>query len=143
MVQRSKIAADGDGRAVESTEVELVSTQMLKQILSSNDPENRKAIEEAAKSAGDSVLARNPATGYFEIIDDDELREILDSGQDLPKLSRPSDVTAEPLHDYADNEHLSMVGTEALRRVLDDDENEEDSEAAEVEAGEFNPYIAG
>lgn len=99
MVQRrSKIAADGDGRA----EVELVSTQMLKQILSSNDPENRKAIEEAAKSAGDGVLARNPATGYFEIIDDDELREILDSGQDLPKLSRPSDVTAQPLHDYAD-----------------------------------------
>ena len=144
MVQRrSKIAADGDGSAIESTEVELVSTQMLKQILSSNDPENRKAIEEAAKSAGDGVLARNPATGYFEIIDDDELREILDSDQDLPKLSRPSDVTAEPLHDYADNEHLSMVGTEALRRVLDHDDKEEDSEAAEVEAGEFNPYVAG
>ncbi len=143
MVQlRSKIAADGDDRAVESTEVELVSTQMLKQILSSNDPENRKAIEKAAKSAGDGVLARNPATGYFEIIDDDELREILDSGQDLPKLSRPSDVTAEPLHDYADNDHLSMVDTEALRRVLDNDEKEEDAEPAEVEAGEFNPYIA-
>ncbi len=143
MVQRrSKFAADGDDRAVESTEVELVSTQMLKQILSSNDPENRKGIEKAAKSAGDGVLARNPATGYFEIIDDDELREILDSGQDLPKLSRPSDVTAEPLHDYADDEHLSMVGTEALRRVLDDDEKEEDSEPAEVEAGEFNPYCA-
>jgi len=144
MVQRrSKIATDGEGRAVESTAVELVSTQMLKQILSSNDPENRKAIEEAAKSARDGVLARNPATGYFEIIDDDELREILDSSQDLPKLSRPSDVTAQPLHDYADNEHLSMVGTEALRRVLDDDEKKEDSEPAEVEAGEFNPYIAG
>ena len=36
-----------------------------------------------------------------------------------------------------------MVGTEALRRVLDDDDKEEDSEPAEVEAGEFNPYIAG
>ena len=143
MVQRrSTIAADGDGRAIESNEVELVSTQMLKQILSSNDPENRKGIEKAAKSAGDGVLVRNPATGYFEIIDDDELREILDSGQDLPKLSRPSDVTAEPLHDYADNAHLSMVDTEALRRVLDNDEKEEVSEPAEVEAGEFNPYIA-
>ena len=74
MVQRSKIAADGDGRAVESIEVELVSTQMLKQILSLNDQENRKEIEEAAKSAGDGVLVRNPATGYLEIIDDDEVR---------------------------------------------------------------------
>ena len=143
LVQRpSKIAADGDGRAVESTEVELVSTQMLKQILSSNDPENRKAIEAAAKTAGDGVLARNPETGYFEIIDNDELREILDSSQNLPKLSRPSDVTAEPLHDYADSDHLSMVGTEALRRVLDDDNQEEDSEPAKVEVGEFNPYCA-
>ena len=142
MRRPSKIAADGDGRAVESTEVELVSTQMLKQILSSNDPENRKAIEAAAKTASDGVLARNPATGYFEIIDNDELREILDSSQNLPKLSRPSDVTAEPLHDYADSDHLSMVGTEALRRVLDDDNQEEDSEPAKVEVGEFNPYCA-
>lgn len=144
MVQRrSKNAADGDGSAVESTEVELVSTQMLKQILSSNDPENRKAIEEAAKSAGEGVLARNPATGYFEIIEDDELQAIVDSGQDLPKLSRPEDVTVQPLHDYADNEHLSLVSLQALRRVLVDDDEEEESEAAEVDAGGFNPYVSG
>ncbi len=139
----SKIETDGQGHSVDGEEIELVSTQMLKQILSSNDTESRKAVEEAARTAGEGVLARNPATGYFEIIDDDELREILDSGQDLPKLSRPSDVTAEPLHDYADNEHLSMVSTEALRRVLDDDDKEEESEPAEVEVGDFNPYVAG
>jgi len=139
----SKIEADGHGHSVEGEDIELVSTQMLKQILSSNDVENRKAVEEVAKTAGEGVLARNPATGYFEIIGDDELREILDSGQDLPKLSRPSDVTAQPLHDYADNEHLSMVSTEALRRVLNDDEKEEESALAEVEVGDFDPYIAG
>jgi hypothetical protein len=132
--------SDAHGRATAaSAELELVSTQMLKQILSSNDAENRKAVGEAAKTTGDGVLARDPATGYFEIIDEDELQAIVDSGQDLPKLSRPADVTVEPLHDYADNEHMSLVSIQALRRVFDDDNNEE-PEAAEAEAGGFNPY---
>lgn len=85
----SKIKADGQVRSVpaDSTEnavLELVSTQILKQILSSNDAKNRKAIEEAAKTTVEGVLARDPATGYFEIIEDDELQAIVDSGQDLP-----------------------------------------------------------
>jgi hypothetical protein len=138
----STIKTEGDGRAEEGSEVELVSTQILKQILSSKDSKNRQAVEAVAKTAGEGVLARNPVTGYFEIIDDDELQEIIDSDQDLPKLTRPSDVTAEPLHDYADSDHLSMVSTEALRRVLDDDDEEEESEPADVEVGEFNPYCA-
>lgn len=138
MVRRPS-TADSTG---ESSEVELVSTQILKQILSSNDAENRKAVEAAAQAAGDGVLARDPATGIFKIIDDEELQAIVDSGQDLPKLSRPSDVTAAPLHDYADNEHLSMVSTEALRRVLDDENEQEEADPAEADTGEFNPYCA-
>jgi hypothetical protein len=98
--RRDKTAGDG-GDADASGELELVSTQMLKQILSSNDAENRKAVGDAAKATGDGVLARDPATGYFEIIDEDELKAIVESGQELPKLSRPADVTVEPLHDYA------------------------------------------
>ena len=82
-----------------------------------------------------------PATGFFEIIDEDELQAIVDSGQDLPKLSRPSDVTAEPLHDYADDEHLSLVSAQALRQVIVDDEKQDD-EAESTDAGEFNPYYS-
>jgi hypothetical protein len=129
-----------EGSAEESAELELVSTQILKQILSSNDAENRKAVEAAAKTTAEGVLARDTATGLFEIIDEEELRTIFDSGQALPKLSRPSDVTAAPLHDYADYEHLSMVSADALRRVLDDDNEEEESAAAEADTSEFNPY---
>ena len=144
----SKITTDGDGRAGRvnpeaNAELELVSTQILKQILASNDAENRKAVEAAARSTGEGVLARDPATGYFEIIEDDELQTILDSGQDLPKLSRPADVTVEPLHDYADSEHLSLVSIQALRRVLIDDDEKEESEPAEADAGGFNPYPSG
>jgi hypothetical protein len=141
----SKIKSDGDGQSVsadplESAQLELVSTQILKQILSSNDAENREAVKEAAKSTAEGVLARDPATGYFEIIEEDELQAILDSGQDLPNLSRPSDVTVEPLHDYVDSDHLSLVSTRALRRVLVDDDEKEEPEPAEVDGGGFNPY---
>ncbi len=142
VVVRRPSASEADGDSGGDNELELVSTQMLKQILSSKDLENRKGVTDAAKRDGEGVLARDPQTGYFEIIGDDELQAIVDSGQDLPKLSRPSDVTAAPLHDYADNEHLSLVSIQALRRVLDDDSVEEESESMQADDGEFNPYCS-
>ena len=140
----SKIKTDRRGRSVwadpvESAKLELVSTQTLKQILSSSDQQNRKAIEEAANTATDGVLARDPATGYFEIIDDADLQVILDTNSDLPKLTRPVDVTLEPLHDYADDESMSLVTTMALRNVLakgDDDSLAE----TEVDSSGMDPY---
>jgi len=140
----SKIKTDRRGRSVwadpvESAKLELVSTQSLKQILSSSDQQNRKAIEEAANTATDGVLARDPATGYFEIIDDTDLQAILDTNSDLPKLTRPADVTLEPLHDYADDESMSLVTTMALRKVLakgDDDSLAE----TEVDSSGMDPY---
>ena len=122
---------------VENAELELVSTQTLKQILSSSDQQNRKAIEDAANTATDGVLARDPATGYFEIIDDADLQAILDSSSDLPKLTRPVDVTAKPLHDYVDDECLSLVTTMALRKVLarGDDDSSAETEVDSSETG--------
>ena len=140
----SKIKTDSRGRSVwadpvESAKLELVSTQTLKQILSSSDAKNRKAIEDAANTATDGVLARDPVTGYFEIIDDADLQVILDTNSDLPKLTRPVDVTLEPLHDYADDESMSLVTTMALRKVLakgDDDSLAE----TEVDSSGMDPY---
>lgn len=120
-------------------ELELVSTQMLKQILSSRDIENRKGVEEAAKAGTDGVLARDPVTGFYVIIGDEELKAIVDSGQPLPKLSKPSDVTATPLHDYADSQNLSLVSIQALRRVFSDEAAESDPEDRD---GDFDPYAA-
>ncbi len=144
----SKIKTDGRGRSVwanpvESAELELVSTQTLKQILSSSDDKNRKSIEDLATTVGDGVLARDPATGMFKIIDDEELQHILDNEENLPHLSRPSDVTLEPLHDYADDDHLSLVSTQALRRVLtgsEDDGTETADEEKDVLDTGFDPY---
>lgn len=136
------VPADGDSAQANpggGSELELVSTQMLKQILSSKDLENRQGVAAAAKRDGEGVLARDPQTGYFEIIGEEELQAIVDSGQELPKLSRPSDVTAAPLHDYADSDHLSLVSIQALRRALDDDTGKQAAEFVDADE-EFNPY---
>jgi carboxylesterase type B len=123
--RRRSVGAD----PVESAKLELVSTQTLKHILASSNDQNRNAIADAADTATDGVLARDPATGFFEIIDDADLQTILDSNSDLPQLSRPVDVTLEPLRDYADNENLSLVTTLALRKVLSTDDNESSPES--------------
>jgi len=143
----AKVAADGRGQSVWvdpviSAELELVSTQMLKVMLTSRDDTDRLAIEEAADTALEGVLARDPANGQFEIIENEELQAILNENQDLPKLSRPADVTIAPLHDYADDDQLSLVSTQALRRVLNDDSDEQETEPAENESRGFNPYDA-
>ena len=142
----SRITTDGRGRSVwadpvESAELELVSTQMLKVMLTSRDDTDREAIREAANTETEGVLARNPDNGGFEIIDDDELQAILDVNQGLPKISKPSDATVEPLRDYADDEGLSLVSTQALRKVLkhDDDVSANDPELPDEPSG-FNPY---
>lgn len=147
LVRRSPDTTAGDKVSQEqvetggSAELELISTQMLKQILSSSDDEGRAAIEEAARTEVEGVLARYTETGYFEIIDNDELQAILNSNDDLPTLTRPSDPTLEPLHDYVATENLSLVSTQALRQVFGVDEKvDEDDPDGEVNVRDFDPY---
>jgi hypothetical protein len=118
-----KIRTDGQGRSVwadpieAADELELVSTQALRVILESNDVKARKAIETAASGVNEGVLARDPAAGTFEIIDDAELQDILDNTKDLPPIKRPADVTLVPLQQDS-GEELSLVSTQALRKLL-------------------------
>lgn len=147
----ARITTDGHGRSVwadpvDGAELELVSTQMLKVMLTSRDDSDLKAIESVADSATEGILARRPADGGFEIIDDDELQEILASNQDLPKIDKPADATLEPLKDFADDEHLSLVSTRALRKVLSDDDGDSaanDADLPKIEPANFNPYDNG
>lgn len=141
-----KVRTDGTGRSVwmdpvESAELELVSTQMLKQILSSRDSSDRIAIKHASDTATDGVLARDPNNGQYEIIGDDDLQAILDANQGLPKLTRPADATYKPLRDYADETELSLVSTQALRKILIDDfEEPKESAKSKKSSVGFNPY---
>jgi len=145
----SRIRTDGSGRSVwadpvESAELELVSTQMLKQILTSRDDTERKAIESAANTSANGVLARHPASGRFEVIDDEELQAILDNNKGLPEISRPADAMLKPLNDYVEDDKLSLVSTQALRKVLKHaDDDKDDSDIAVDADGGFNPYDHG
>ena len=78
----------------------------------------------------------------FKIIGDEELQQILNNDAGLPNLSKPSDVTLEPLHDSVDDDHLSLVSTQALRRVLKSDEFADKSSTDDEEIVDtgFNPY---
>ena len=107
----------GANEESEVDELELVSTQMLKQILSSRNREEAHAVESAARTASEGVLVRHPS-GSYEIIDDEEFSRLTDGRSGLPELSRPADVTSKPFYDYEENDHFSLVSSRALRRAI-------------------------
>lgn len=146
--QPAKIKSDGGGRSVwtdpvDTIEFELVSTQMLRTMLDAEDSKERKAIEDIAATGEQGVLARNADNGTFEIIDDTDLQAILDNNPGLPTVSRPSDVTLSPLTKDAGSagEELSLVSTQALRKVLGKPPEKEAKPKIELEpGGGFDPY---
>ncbi len=139
-----KVAEDERGHSVwtkpvEEVELELVSTTMLKQILTSD--EERQRVEKAVEDK-DGFLARNTETSHFEVIDDEDLQAALESAADTPEMPRPADVTLEPLDEASDEEELSLVSTQMLRVMLsgDDPTALDEGDEATDDGGGFNPY---
>lgn len=147
VARRSKDRSDNQARPesareVETTELELVSTVMLKQILQSDNDAQKKQLEEAA-AGKDGVLAQNLANEQFEIIDDDDLMAALSSADDAAGTAPTADVIHEPLMDRADtdDDELSLVSTQALRILLSDEEPSTDDEIDQpTGSGGFDPY---
>ncbi len=61
---------------VEAVELELVSTMALRKILQTADGPTQVEIRELAKSNKDGVLARDIATGHYQIVSEAELKAI-------------------------------------------------------------------
>lgn len=153
IVRRSKVSVDDRGRNVwgdpiEEAELELVSTAKLRRVLDSADEAKRKQIREAA-AGKDGVLAHDPEKDRFEIIDDADLEAALQVANKEADTPRAADAQLVPLSSQADtaDEELSLVSTQALRRILDPDN--EATEATEVndespppDTG-FDPYNSG
>jgi len=147
--RKPKIKTDERGRSVwaepvETEELELVSTTMLTKILSSDDEKARKRIADAAEGK-DGVLAHDAQKNTFEIIDDDDLRAALESADSTPQLERLADVVLEPVSPKSeddDEEELSLVSTQMLRRILAGDDPESNLDPGEPEdtGGGFDPY---
>ena len=151
IVRKPKVALDEHGHSVwtepvEAVELDLVSTTMLKKILDSDDRKARQRIEEAAQGK-DGVLAHDTQNNQFEIIDDDDLQAALDSASNTPDQTRPADVVLAPLSEQVneDDEELSLVSTQMLRKILasDDPDTYVDPGDSEDEGGGFDPYNSG
>ena len=137
----SKVTTDDRGRTVwvgeiEEAELELVSTAELKQILGSSDPASRSAIEQVASGAAEGLLARNTATGLFEIISDQDLQSAL--ARDTGRTAAGSGLESANNHS---GEDLSLVSTQVLRKVLKAD-TKPDARKKDAGGG-FDPYNSG
>ena len=144
-IQRpSRVAPDERGRnvwvgKVEVVELELVSTTALNKILKTADGQTQTEIRELAKSRKDGVLARDTATGHYQIVSEAELKAIAEAEGPPPtagnRPGRNATVVAAPLTDQARlaAAELSLVSTQFLRNVV----------AKKDPSGGFNPYDKG
>ena len=120
---KDKVTIDERGRSVwtdpvETANFELVSTLRLKKILAEEQHGERDAVRKLAESKSDGYLAKDNATGIFSIIDTNELQKLLDADP-TDKRTIPAEVVAEPLPPDSTDEELSLVSTQALRKILD------------------------
>jgi hypothetical protein len=113
---------------------------MLKNLLDGKSADHKRRLEEAALGK-EGVLAQHLGSGRFEIIDDDDLKAALENDAKARGNTRAADVTWEPLMERADtdNEELSLVSTQALRRMLGQ-EKDVDEEELRIDIGGFDPY---
>jgi hypothetical protein len=117
---------------------------MLHKILESSDDDARSAIERIVSGQEEGVLARDPATGLFEIISDADLQSILKDNDSLPKIARPAEVTLEPVRPKAADrdDELSLVSTQVLRKILHKDAPTPVAKKKD-RGGGFDPYNSG
>jgi len=144
ITRQSRVAPDDRGRnvwvgKVETVELELVSTMALRKILKTADGPTQSEIRELAKSSKIGVLARDTATGHYQIVSEAELKAIAATEGAPPvaggKPKRGAEVVAAPLTDQARlaAAELSLVSTQILRKVV----------GKKDPSGGFNPYDKG
>lgn len=148
----ARVSTDG-GRnvwegTIETVQLELVSESQLQAILDSGDEDTQGSIRQVLSGKEEGVLARDPATGLFQVISDDDLQAILDENEDLPIRRRPADVTLEPAAD--EGEELSLVSTQMLRKIIKSDAQKPSKpvpgvkpKAPKDRSGGFDPYNSG
>lgn len=155
-IRRPKVSTDDRGRTVwqdtiETAQLELVSTTRLQAILESDDKDSQGSIRKAISGSEEGVLARDPATGLFEVISDEDLQAILDTNDDLPAIRRPTEVPTMPAAREKESEELSLVSTQMLRKIILTDEKPTLKKAGPARkpsepkdrTGGFDPYNSG
>lgn len=144
ILRSPKVTTDQRGRTVwvdtvETARLELVSTQMLKQIIEADDVGMNDHLRKVAEGK-DGLLARDIDKGGFEVISDEELQHILDGTDMESDVESAAGPIEEPLAEAAtDEEELELVSTQMLRIMMSPEEG--DQVTAEGSAGSgFDPY---
>jgi len=143
IVQRPKVRTDERGHAVwddtiKTANLELVSTQMLQQLIESDDGSTTTQLKEVSQGK-DGVLAHDADAGRFEIISDEELQHILD-GTDAEYRAKRASLVDEPLVEkVSEEQELELVSTQMLRQILSPEDFSELDEDGSP-AGGFDPY---
>jgi hypothetical protein len=138
-----KVTRDAQGRTVstapaEEAELELVSSTMLTNMLGSGSEARKRQLQELAASK-EGVLAKNLGSGNFEILSDDELKKALAEAGRAQRESARSRL--EPVLDRGDrlDTELSLVSSQALRKILGHVEEKPDEDKQTSDGG-FDPY---
>ncbi|MGQ0430163.1 MAG: hypothetical protein ACT4UQ_09540 [Gammaproteobacteria bacterium] len=156
----SRIAQDPRGRNVwvgrveESVELELVSTAALEKLLKSGDGQAQLEIRKLAAGGKEGLLARDAATGHYQIVGSEELKAVAETGKVPERVQRGNEVVGAPLTEDAIHKaaELSLVSTMMLRKVVGADgktefvrgsgakKPEDPAKAGRDKFGGFNPY---
>lgn len=153
-IQRStRVAEDNRGRnvwvgKVESVELELVSTTALQKLLKSADGKTQAEIRSLADSRKDGVLARDTATGVFQIVSNEDLKTAVEITNPRGGPARGAEIQGAPLSEKTLKaaDELSLVSTQILRKVIRPDDKDEDDKpkvGKKDKFGGFNPYDNG
>ena len=153
-IQRpSRVAEDDRGHnvwagKVESVELELVSTMALQKILKTADDKTQAQIRSLADSREDGVLARDTATGVFQIVTPEDLKTAVEVTAPRAGPARGAEIRGAPLSEKALQAagELSLVSTQILRKVVKPDDGNKDTKpkvGKKDRFGGFNPYDNG
>ena len=150
ILRKTKTTVDDRGRTVwnepvEDVELELVSTTALEKILAAEDDKTCGEIRRLAAGKKKGVLARDTATGVYQIVSDADLKTALAATEVQDKPKRGSEVTAPPISDRIRPaaDELSLVSTQILRKVMKPDGKAEITKATagkKDKFGGFDPY---
>ena len=142
ITRRPKVTTDDRGRTVwdgtvETANLELVSTQMLKQFIEADAEGTKDDLLDLA-AGSDGLLAHDADKGRFEIISDEELQRILDGTDMQPAEKNVAGLIEEPVTEaVVEEEELELVSTQILRRILIPEDDEPNTESG------FDPYDSG
>lgn len=140
---RRKVRTDERGRTiwddtVKTANLELVSTQMLQQLIDSEDHAVASKLQEASLGK-DGILAHDAEQNRFEIISDEELEHIL-NGTEAQYHANEAAAVGEPMvESVAEEEEFELVSTQMLRQILSPEDFCELDDGDSAPSG-FDPY---